>query len=127
MPTIQMPKRNIARRLNHAALSRVFGNILSNALKYSDGDLNISLSEEGEITVSNAASGLDELQVEKLFNRFYTVEAARNSTGLGLTIAKTLIEQMKGEISARYSDKKLSIYIRFPGDAPGKIEVPYGK
>lgn len=117
-PITAMPEVGIVRRLNHAALSRVFGNILNNALKYSDGDLDISLSEEGEVVFSNMASGLDELQVGKLFNRFYTVEAARNSTGLGLTIAKTLVEQMKGEISAQYCDKELSICIRFPCPPP---------
>ena len=50
--------------------------------KYSDGDLKIVLSENGKITFSNRASGLDEIQVGRLFDRFYTVESARKSTGL---------------------------------------------
>lgn len=126
-PAIQMPENSIVRRLNHAALSRVFGNILSNALKYSDGDLDISLSETGEVLFSNTASRLDELQVGKLFNRFYTVEAARNATGLGLAIAKTLVEQMGGAITARYGDAKLSIRICFPDDIVGERDAPYAK
>ena len=81
--------------LDRSALSRVFSNLISNAIKYSDGDLKIVLSERGEVTFSNMASGLDEIQVGRLFDRFYTVEAARKSTGLGLAISKTLVEEMK--------------------------------
>ena len=86
--------------LDRSALSRVFSNLISNVIKYSDGDLKIILSENGKIEFSNMASGLDEIQVGRLFDGFYTVEAARKSTGLGLTISKTLVEQMKGTISA---------------------------
>ncbi len=57
---------------------------------------------------------MNEVQVGKLFDRFYTVEAARKSTGLGLAIARTLIEQMNGTISAEYFENKLSICISFP-------------
>ena len=86
---------------------------MNNAIKYSDGDLDIILSETGEIIFSNTASGLNEVQVGKLFDRFYTVEAARKSTGLGLAIAKTLVEQMNGTISAKYENNRLSICILF--------------
>jgi signal transduction histidine kinase len=126
-PTIKMPEKRIVRRLDRAAISRVFGNILNNALKYSDGDLDITLSETGKIIFTNTASVLDEVQVGKLFNRFYMIEAARNSTGLGLAISRTLVEQMKGEITARYGDKKLSICILFPEDAPNQTKTPYEK
>lgn len=116
-PTIQLPKKSIVRQLDQAALARVFGNLLNNALKYSDGDLEITLSEAGEITFINSASALDEVQVGKLFDRFYTVETARKSTGLGLAIAKTLVEQMHGTITAQYKNQKLSICIQFPKPA----------
>lgn len=115
-PNIHMPEQQIKRNLDKAAVSRVFSNILNNALKYSDGDLDVRLCENGDVVFTNTAAGLDKVQVEKLFSRFFTVEAARNSTGLGLAIAKTLVEQMKGEITAQYHDKQLSIRIRFPLD-----------
>jgi hypothetical protein len=122
IPNIQIPEKKILRQLNRAALSRVFANLINNALKYSDGDLEISLSEAGEITFTNSASGLNEVQVGKLFDRFYTVETARKSTGLGLTIARTLVEQMNGTITVRYTEKKLSIRIRFPDTVVSSTE-----
>ena len=70
VPKIQMPEIKIIRTLDRSALSRVFSNLISNAIKYSDGDLEIILSESGEVIFSNMASGLDEIQVGRLFDRF---------------------------------------------------------
>ncbi|NBH25036.1 sensor histidine kinase [Lachnospiraceae bacterium] len=116
-PTVQIPQTKITRSLNKNALSRILGNIIGNALKYSDGDLTITLSDDGQITFSNHASKLNDLQVMRLFDRFYTVETAARSTGLGLSIAKELTEQMGGAITARYDEGILHIALSFP--APG--------
>lgn len=113
IPDISIPEKKVLRKLNANALSRILGNIISNAVKYSDGDLMITLSENGEIIFSNHASGLNEVQVGKLFNRFYTINNARKSTGLGLAISKTLVEQMDGTMSAEYKNGILSILISF--------------
>lgn len=113
-PTIFLPETPVLRILDHTALSRVFANLLSNAIKYSAGDLKIFLSERGEILFSNSSKDLNSIQVEKLFDRFYTVETVQNSTGLGLSIARTLIEKMHGTISASYEKGRLMIYINLP-------------
>lgn len=110
-PDIKMPECGVIRELDPSALSRVFENLLNNVLKYSDGDLEIVLSETGEITFSNEASGLSEVQVGKLFDRFYTVDNAHRSTGLGLAIARVLVEQMGGTIAAYFSDGRLFVKI----------------
>ena len=110
-PEIHITENRIERQLNREALGRVFSNILNNALKYSDGDLEVFLHDDGEIIFSNTASRLNEVQVGKLFDRFFTVEAARNSNGLGLAISKTLIEQMGGDISANMLGNKLQLMI----------------
>ncbi|WP_310603689.1 sensor histidine kinase [Anaerosporobacter sp.] len=112
-PNIHITEKKIVRTLNRAALSRVFANLLNNAIKYSDGDLDIELTDTGELIFSNTASELNEVQVGRLFDRFYTVEASRKSTGLGLAIARNLIEQMNGTIVARYEEGKLRICIWF--------------
>ncbi len=113
-PRIHVSETRIIRRADSAALTRVFSNLMSNVLKYSDGDLDIVLSESGEIVFANTASGMDHVEVGKLFDRFYTVENTRRSRGLGLSIAKLLIENMNGTITAEYKDKKLIIRITLP-------------
>ena len=112
-PNISLPDGVIIRSLDKSALSRIFGNIISNAVKYSDGDFAVTMSDAGEITFSNTASELSSVDVGKLFDRFYTVDSARKSTGLGLSIAKLLTERMGGCISADYKDNTLSIMLSF--------------
>lgn len=113
-PQITIPEKAVFCQANNDALGRVFNNVLSNVLKYSDGDLTVVLSEDGSIVFSNSAKTLNEIQVGKLFDRFYTVENARNSTGLGLSISRILMEQMNGTISAKYEHERLSICISLP-------------
>jgi hypothetical protein len=113
-PDIYITEKQVVRSLNQVALSRIFSNLLSNAIKYSNGDLRIELTDNGVITFSNTALDLCELQVERLFDRFYTLESARKSTGLGLSIARILIEQMNGTITAKYENETLSICIMLP-------------
>jgi signal transduction histidine kinase len=113
VPQIRMPDAPVVRELNRAALARIFGNLITNAARHSDGDLSITLSEDGVTAFSNAASGLDEIQVGRLFDRFYTVESASQSTGLGLSIAKKLTEQMGGRIGAALSGKVLTVSVSF--------------
>ena len=112
-PEIRMPEAAVIRELDAAALRRIFDNILSNAVKYSDGDLTIRLRPDGSVTFSNRASSLSRVQAERLFDRFYTVETARNSNGFGLSIAKLLTEKMGGTITAEYENGRLQICIAF--------------
>ncbi|MGN0603892.1 MAG: sensor histidine kinase, partial [Oscillospiraceae bacterium] len=113
-PSVRITKKKIIREINRADLSRVFSNLIGNALKYSDGDLDITLDDDGVITFSNTASSLDGIDVGRLFDRFFTVDAARSSTGLGLSIARSLALRMNGTISAEYSDNVLCIKICLP-------------
>lgn len=111
-PNINLCEQKIVRSVDKTALLRIFNNIIDNATKYSEGDLTISLFENGKIVFSNHTSDLNEIQIGKLFDRFYTVNTARKSTGLGLSITKALIEKMDGNISADYSNNVLSIIIK---------------
>ena len=112
-PNILLPDGAIVRTLDKSALSRVFGNVISNAVKYSDGDFSVTMTDTGEITFSNSASELSSVDVGKLFERFYTVDSARKSTGLGLSIARLLTERMGGRISAEYRETVLTVRVCF--------------
>ena len=113
-PEISLPETPIMRKLDPAAVSRIFSNIINNAVKYSEGDFQVSLAEDGTVAFTNTAKGLNAVMVGRLFDRFYTVEASRNSTGLGLSIAKHLTEAMGGKIEAHYFEEKLNITLKFP-------------
>ena len=112
-PEIRLPEEKVVRCLDPVAVSRIFGNIISNAIKYSDGDLAVCLEPDGTVVFSNAAKDLDAVAAGRLFDRFYTVEAARNSTGLGLSIAKQLTERMGGSLTAEYEAGRLRLILKF--------------
>ncbi len=109
---IDITEEKIVRQANLPGLQRVLANLVSNAIKYSDGDLRITMDESGTIIFSNKAENLSSVSVDKLFGRFYTVHNAQNSTGLGLSIAKHFVEKMGGTIYAEYEDKRLSIILK---------------
>ena len=112
-PEIRLPEEPVWKTLDKEAVSRVFSNIISNAIKYSEGDFSVSMTESGVITFSNIARKMDAVSVGRLFDRFYTVETGGNSTGLGLSIAKILVNRMNGSISAEYKDNRLLFKVSF--------------
>ncbi|MCI7098284.1 MAG: HAMP domain-containing histidine kinase [Lachnospiraceae bacterium] len=112
-PEIELPEEPVFRELDAGAVSRIFSNIISNALKYSDGDLSVVMDGNETITFANTAHHLNAVTTGRLFDRFYTVETSRNSTDLGLSIAKLLVERMGGSIEASYDNNKLQIKITF--------------
>lgn len=116
-PKIVIPEKKVKRLLNRSATFRIFENIISNAIKYSEGKLEVIMDESGKITFANEASRLTTIEVGKLFNRFFTVETGRASTGLGLSIAKILTERMGGSITADFDNQTLRIIVIFPDDS----------
>ncbi len=116
-PKINIARNKIIRKLDENMLTRIFENIISNSLKYSKGDLNITLNEFGLITISNKTTLLDKTSVKKIFNRYFTVENARRKSGVGLSIAKQLVELNSGLINAEYKNKSLIITINFKSES----------
>ena len=112
MPNINICEDAVTRITDKNALTRIFSNVIDNAIKYSDGDFSVKMNSDGAISFSNTASNLDNVNVQKLFDRFYTVENCNYSTGLGLSIAKLLTKQIGGEISADLNDKVLTITLK---------------
>lgn len=114
VPQLSLPQGPVTRQLDKTALSRVLGNILTNALKYSPGELAVALSPAGALTFSNPAPDLDPVSAGRLFHRFYTVESSAQSTGLGLSIARELTQRLGGTISAQWESGRLQVELTFP-------------
>lgn len=114
VPQVFLPENPVVRQVDRGALSRVLGNILANALKYSGGDLAVTVTQRGQMIFSNLAPGLDPISAGRLFDRFYTVESSRQSTGLGLSIAKELAQRMDGSIGSNFQNGTLTVWVEFP-------------
>lgn len=93
--------------VNEIEMERVLDNLISNAIKYgADGKmLGLELKVDKKyvyIVVSDKGKGINEIHQEHVFDRMYTMDDSRNSlyqgSGLGLTITKTLVEKMGGQI-----------------------------
>lgn len=112
-PEIMLPEREVCRNLNPQALARILSNIVSNVIKYSEGDFKITLQEDGTILFENPTSRMDAVLAGHLFDRYVTVNSGENSTGLGLSIARKLTEEMQGETRAEYKEGIFRVILRF--------------
>lgn len=112
-PRINICKNKIYKSLDKFMFIRIIENILSNSIKYSEDDLNITLDNNGKIIISNKTNKLDKTSVAKIFDRYYTVENAKKKSGIGLSIAKHLTELNQGTIKAIYKKQSLIIEIEF--------------
>lgn len=96
------------------SLERIVDNLLSNALKYAERDIIIDLEEvsgNAILTISNVCTTLGKEDVVHIFDRFYMADQVRKGqgVGLGLSIVKSLIEKMNGNITAKLEGDELSI------------------
>lgn len=112
-PTIEICDKKIIRSVNETMVKRIFENIISNAIKYSENDFTIQLKESGMIEFSNKTALLDHTSLEKMFDRYYTVKSVKKSNGIGLSIAKQLVELNHGKIKAIYQNNYLTIQVIF--------------
>ena len=102
-----------------ASLGEVFGNLIDNAIKYSNegGSINVSASSKGdtiEWTVEDHGIGMPSSVVSNLFQKFYRSHRSRETvagTGIGLYISKAIVESHGGTISVRSEDGHGSTFI----------------
>ena len=107
-----IPKNPIFIEGDQDKLTQVFDNIVNNAIKYSPNGKNITVRvrqnyhhNRVSISIKDEGVGIPLVHIDKIFNRFYRVDKSRQrsmgGTGLGLALAKTIVEAHKGRIWAQ--------------------------
>lgn len=114
VPSIKIPQEQMNIIGDESAIKRVIENLVINAIRYSDGNVSITLEINNtkiNLTISNDVKDITEKDVELFFNRFYTADQTRSGkgTGLGLSIAKALMDKMNGKLSAELKDSWLYV------------------
>jgi len=115
VPQIDIPDSAVYAYCDVNALKRIAQNLLQNAIVHGDGNFRIAIqADTPEIIFENSVADINHLDVDRLFERFYTSDASRTrkNTGLGLAITKELTERMGGEITAHMNGNHLLIRIQ---------------
>lgn len=90
---------------NQVALDRIVNNLINNSLIHGKSYIGVTLPKKNNMVslmFENDVEDIRDIDIENIFTRFYKKDKARtfNSTGLGLTIVKELVEFMDGKIEA---------------------------
>ncbi|SDE58564.1 Histidine kinase-, DNA gyrase B-, and HSP90-like ATPase [Fontibacillus panacisegetis] len=117
-PDIRLPEENVSVYADESAVRRVVENLLVNTVKHTTGHVEISFKrqrETADLTIVNDAKELAGSDVNLLFDRFYTTDRTRSSqaSGLGLSIAKSLMDKMGGTLTAELDGEKLLMTCRW--------------
>lgn len=109
-------QQKIIIKSNEVMLERIFDNLIRNAYKHSVSnlDIDVRMTNRVEITFTNDLIYKD-LDTDKIFDEFYTVDISRTkgNTGLGLAIVKEFVTELGGTIQAKKTKDKLKIKITF--------------
>lgn len=138
-PQLDIDEKSYKVLCNDVATKRVFSNVIKNALVHGMGDIRLAykmvekteaednslesnrkstkdfVRKEILFTCENSLAHPENMDITQVFDRFYKADKARNekSTGLGLAIAKEMVEKMGGSIEAKLIGKKFIIEIQF--------------
>lgn len=111
-PSIKIPDKDIIIMGDPSAVKRVIENLVVNAIRHSSGNVSIQLKKYNstvQLTISNSVKQLSEQDLNHLFDRFYKADQTRTGkgTGLGLPIAKSLMEKMNGSLTGELIENQL--------------------
>ena len=117
-PLVNVPEQDIFIQGNEPALRRIFQNILKNCIEHGNNQLSVRLinsSDMVQIYFENDYQMQEPIDANKVFDRFYKADGARSktSTGLGLSIAKELVERLNGSIIGYIQNGYFIIIITF--------------
>lgn len=115
-------KEEIMLRCDGDKLQRVFDNLLRNAVIYSFADSEIRIEaqtaqDHAVIRFSNHGDTIPEEKLSRLFEQFYRLDSSRSSqggAGLGLAIAKQIVELHQGTIKAQSADDVIEFTVDLP-------------
>lgn len=116
-PRIKIPDTSVFILADRSMLDRILQNLTTNAVRYTTGavDISLTLSPDGRAVfqISNPVHDPKKLDVDRLFNRFYTGDPSRGteSTGLGLSVVKILLEKIQGSVFASVRGSVLYITV----------------
>lgn len=118
-PVFDLPEGKMPVLGNEAAIRRILQNIIKNVLDHGGRSVEISLfAVEGKacVIVQNKVEHPEEIDVSRIFERFYKADPARSrtSTGLGMAIARELTEYMNGRISASLEGDIFQLKLQIP-------------
>lgn len=113
VPQIVLPQNSVFIESDSELLERIFQNLITNVLRYADGNVCIALHQTSEgivFTISNSIADASNIDPHRLFDRFYTADPARGAgtSGIGLAIVKILVERLGGKIDAELDGKELT-------------------
>ena len=117
-PTIIFPDTSCMINGDEQGLKRIFSNIIFNSITHGNGDFHFEIKEINgySFTFSNISEPMTKDDLNCVFDRSYTKDKSRNkkTTGLGLSIAKEIVNQLDGKINAYYHNDRFSIVVSFP-------------
>lgn len=127
--TAEDPGEPLVVEADAARLARVFGNLIKNAIAYSDEGTPVELSarREGEgvvVEVSDTGATIPSHKLRSIFDKFYRLDESRGSAtggaGLGLAIAREIVELHGGTISAASGAGRTTFTVTLPAPGPGR-------
>lgn len=119
-PVFEQADRDIFVTADKKKLARIIQNLISNAVKYSDGRIEFKIedgTDPGSRSLKMFTYSEGRIDTDRIFDRFYQSDSSRTKggAGLGLYICRNFAESMGGSISARQDGNRFEISLTLPG------------
>lgn len=127
--TVRGPRRPVEMLVDESKLNQVVHHLLDNALKYSEGQVVLELTDKGdevEVSVTDSGPGIYSGDIPQLFERFRQLDGTstrqHGGVGIGLYLSRRVVEALGGRI---WCDSRLGVGSKFaftlPKDGPGAV------